>query len=270
MIVFSSALVLTRAAADVTDLPMIGYENAVTIENLVADQEDVDYPASNLANPLTNSLWKSASTADQYLTITLSGGDETDYIGVARHNFGSGNVVASVEGILDEEGAVYEELVAEQTFADDTPIMFVFEADHYVGLRLKLQPDAVEPQAAVLYAGKSLSVIRSVQPGFQPIKYAREREKLNGEAMNGDYTGTIIRSQRLSTPVEFRLLDPDWYWEEMQPFVDVAVDPFFFALFPDTRPLDVAYCWATNDPKPVVGQFTEEVDISFQLSGLGL
>ena len=73
MIVFSSALVLSRATADVTDLPMIGYENVVTIANLAADQEDADYPATNLANPLTTSLWKSGSTDDQYLTITLSG-----------------------------------------------------------------------------------------------------------------------------------------------------------------------------------------------------
>jgi hypothetical protein len=270
MIVFSSALVLTRASAEVSDLPMIGWQNFVTIENLAADQEDEDFPASNLANPLTSSVWKSASTADQYLTITLSGADETDYLGVARHNFGTADLVASVEGILDEPGAVWEEIVGEQTFPDDSPVMFVFEADHYVGLRLKLQPDAVEPQAAVIYAGLSLTVPRSVQPGFQPIKYARDRDRLNGEAMNGDYTGTIIRSQRLGTGVEFRLLDPDFYWDEMQPFVEESYEPFFFALFPDTRPLDVAYCWATNDPKPVVSQYTEEVDIAFQLSGLGL
>lgn len=268
MIVFSSALVLARPVDYVADLPMIGWNNVVTASNIDADYEAADYPATNLANPQTSSLWKSGTTADLYVTVNLSGADQSDYIAVARHNWGSGLVVVSVEAIVS--GGSWTEVVQEQLLGDDAPAMFVFTPNYYTGIRFHLQPASTQPQAAVVYAGLSLTVLRSVQPGFQPIKYARERETMNGRAMNGDFIGNIITSERLAAPLEFRLLDGDWYWDEMQPFVDASTEPFFLSLFPDTDPANVAFCWATNDPKPVVSQFTEEVDIAFQLAGLAL
>lgn len=270
MIIISSALVLSRAAALVPDLPVILYANLVTTTNIAADEEDSDYPATNLANLQTSSLWKSGSTADQYITVTLDASVETDSMGVARHNWGSGLVVVSVEAITAEPGAVWTEVVSEQQLGDDTPALFLFEAGFYIGLRFKLQPDAVEPQAAVIYAGQSLTLPRSVPIGHKPLKYSRTRETMNGRAMNGDFLGNIIMSQSLQTSFDVRLLGGDWYWQYGQPFVDASKDPFFLAWAPDTRPTDVAYCWATNDPQPVISQRTGEVDISLQLDGLAL
>jgi hypothetical protein len=267
MIVFSSALVLSRVDDETSDLPMILWESLVTVSNITADEEDADYPATNMANPQTSSLWKSGSTVDGYITVTLSGSDETDSLAVARHNWGSGLVVVSVEGEL---AGIWSEVVEEQLLGDDAPAMFVFEADFYTGLRFKLQPASVEPQAAVVYAGATLTVERNVQPGFQPIRYARDRQMLNGVAMNGDFIGNIITSERLASTFDVHLLDGDWYWENMQPFVTQAMEPFFLAMFPDTEPENVAYCWATNNPRPMVSQITGEVDISMQLGGLGL
>jgi hypothetical protein len=267
MIVFSSALILERSAAEVADLPVILWENLVTVSNIVADQENADFPASNLANPQTNSLWKSGSTADQSLVITLSGATKTSAIGIARHNWGSGLVVVTINGTV---GGVPSIVAGPQLLGDDTPALFVFEDDYYTELEIALEPGSVEPQAAVIYAGLGLDVIRSVQPGFQPIKYARDRDMVSQRAMNGDFVGTVILSEALRAPLEFRLFEPDWYWDEMQPFVDQAHEPFFIALFPDSDDSNVAYCWATNNPKPVVSQFTEEVDIAFQLEGLAL
>lgn len=270
MILFSSALVLSRATAIVPDLPVILYDNLVTASNIAADEEDADYPVTNLANPQTSSFWKSGSTDDQYITITLDGSIETDCIGVARHNWGSGLVIVSVEAITAEDDAVWTEVVSERTLGDDTPAMFVFEAGFYVGLRFKLQPDTVEPQAAILYAGKSLTVIRSVPIGFKPLKYARSREVQSPDAMNGDFLGEIVISQTLGAPFDVRLMDGAWYWANMQPFVDVSINPFFLAWRPDTWPTDVVFAKATAVPQPTISQYTGEVDISMSLKGLAL
>jgi hypothetical protein len=271
MIVFSPALVLTAQQQIDENRPIICYENHVSVSNLVADQEDADYPATNLANPLTTSLWKSGSTSDQYLTVTLSGADEVDYVGIARHNFGSGAVIVSVEAITDEPGAVWEEVIDEQDLGDDRPALFVFEADHYVGVRLKLQPDAVEPQAAVMYLGRSLRMPKGLQPGHVPMPYARTRETLNGSSMNGEFTGSIVISQRLASSAIFKAIDGAWYRESMQPFVEVCRDPFFFAWRPVAFPSEVAYAWALSDPQPVQNYFRSDlVDISLDLGGLAL
>jgi len=268
MIVVSDALVLARAASYVPDLPIVLYDDLVTVANIAADQADANYPVTNLANPQTSSLWKSGSTADQYLTVTLDGTVETDCLSIARHNLGSGLTVASVEG---KTAAVdWTEVCGEQQLGDDTPAMFVFTSDFYIGLRLKLQPASVAPQMAVLSVGPSLKLPRSVPVGHKPLKTSRSRALLNPTAMNGDFIGNVVTSQTLSTTFAVNLLDPTWWDAYGQPFADACRDPFFLAWRPDSKPTDIAYAWATNDPQPVINQITKEVDISMNLAGLGL
>src|SRR5690606_19848477 len=112
--------------------------------------------------------WKSGSTADQYLTVTLDGDIETDCLGIARHNLGSGACGVTIEGITAEDGAVWEELATVTPGADDAPVIVLFEAGFYTGIRLFLEPGSVEPQAAVLYLGKALKLTKGIVPGFVP------------------------------------------------------------------------------------------------------
>jgi hypothetical protein len=269
MIVFSSALILTLAAADELWKPIIGWHNLVTVSNVVADEEDADFPATNLANPQTFSLWKSGSTAAHVLTITLSGEHEVDYVGIARHNLGSGLCTVSVWAITGDIGAVYEEVLAEQYLGGDGPAMLVFEGDHYVGVEVRLTPDAVEPQAAVLYVGHTLTLQRGIQPGHVPIPYGRTLEVLNGRSMSGEFLGSVITSQSLASQANVGLLDPDWYRANFQPFLDAHV-PFFFAWSPETYPDEVGYAWLTADPQPRVSTTTGEVDVSIQFAAVAL
>lgn len=267
MIVISDAVIAARGVDYVADLPIVLYDNLVSVSNIAATYEDSDYPVTNLANAATELLWKSGDTSDGYLTITLDGTIAINAMGVARHNWGSGLVVASVEG---DTGSGFVEIVAEQQLGDDSPALFVFESDYYTSIRFKLQPDAVEPQAAVVYAGAALTFPRSVPIGHKPLKYSRNRQLLNVQAMSGDFLGNITLSQNLSSNFDVKLLDGTWWWTYGQPFIDVCREPFFLAWRPDTRPLDVAYAWATNDPQPIISQITGEVDISLSLGGLAL
>src|SRR5690606_20831318 len=100
--------------------------------------ELTDFPASNLANPSTTPLqgWRSDSTADQYVTATVSPQVEVDYVGIARHNLGSTQTVVTVEAILADEGADWEVVVEPTTLGDDAPAVFRFAPDFYVGVRL--------------------------------------------------------------------------------------------------------------------------------------
>lgn len=269
MIVISDALVATVDLFDALKRPIFCWDNQVTVANIVADEQDADFPATNLANPSTNSLWKATSTADQYITVTLSGTNDMDCAALARHNLGTGLCVISIEGITGDIGAVWTEIVAEQLLADDQPAVFLFEAAAYIGIRFKLQPDAVVPQAAVAHVSQRLTMVRGIPPGHTPINFGRSRETLSSRAQNGDFLGQIITSERLANSVEFKWLDAAWYRSTFQPFIDAAV-PFFFAWAPVDYPRDVGYAWLVNDPVPVINRLNGDIDISMQLGAVAL
>ncbi|MBV5268982.1 MAG: hypothetical protein JZU55_02525, partial [Afipia sp.] len=119
MIVISSNYVLSPAAAAADpDLPAVGYHNVVRADSIVADTQEANYPASNLANPATHLEWRAEDDSEQYITITTNEVDPIDYIGIARHNLGTAEIVVSVEANID---AVWTEIVEETMLPDDTP-----------------------------------------------------------------------------------------------------------------------------------------------------
>ena len=268
MIVFSSALVLEGILEEESSLwPLFLWDNLVTISNIAADEEDADFPITNVTNPQTTSLWKATTTGDQSITITLSGAEEVDCIGIARHNFGTGNIVASIEGMNGDEGAVLEEIVGEQSLADDSPVIFLFEGDHYVELQINLAPDATIPQAAVIFVGKAMRMPTGIPPGYTPIVDALKTEVLSPLSENGEFLGDIIISQRLESQASFIGIDGDWYRETMRPFLRQR-KPFFFAWSPLLHPDEVAYAKFVGDPNPVINRTTGEVDLSIGMMGL--
>jgi hypothetical protein len=269
MIFFSGALVVSPGFSKEGWLPLIGFDNLVTISAIDADFETTDNPASNLGNYQTSSVWKAGSTADGYLTFTLTGDTKSNYIAVARHNWGSGLVLTTVEAITAEPGAVWEVVVAALYLGSDAPEMLVFEDDFYVGVRFKLEPAAVEPQAAVIYVGEALRLPKGIPPGHVPIVDAREREAIRGDAQNGDFLGSITVSERLATTLDLEDLPGDWYRENLRPVIQ-GDRPFFFAWSPVAHPDEVGFCEITNSPKPVISQETGEMNVSLALAGLAL
>jgi hypothetical protein len=267
MIYISPSVVLASSIYDLAN-PVFLWNNLVTVAGIAADEEDADYPASNLANPQTSSLWKSGSTADQSIEFTVDSDAPIDSVGIARHNWGSGVVEVTILGITAEPGAVYTEL-ANFTPGDDSPVLAVFDADFYIGIRIDLEPASVEPQAAVVYVGTLLTMPRSTPTGFVPLPDALDRDMLLGVAENGDFLGDVIVSERLSTNVEFRTLDGDWYRTNMRPFVQAAV-PFFYCWSMTQRPEESGYAKFDGTPQGSVSQWTGEMDVSLKIIGLAL
>src|SRR5687768_7274229 len=113
-LVISSALVLAEVADDLSlNHPVIGWHNVVTASTIVATNEDASYPASNLANPTTHLEWRIDDDTEQYLTVTTNCIDEIDYVGIAGHNYGSGEIPVSVGYFDTSSPPVWVELVEE-------------------------------------------------------------------------------------------------------------------------------------------------------------
>lgn len=272
-IVFSPGLVIGAALQFPLSHPMVGWHNQVAFNNVTAESAAAGHPATNLANPSTANRWLSASTAEQLVTVTDLDG-QTDYVGIARHNFGSAGVIVSVEAITGEPGAVWETIHPGLLPANDGPIMLPFEPGFHIGVRLRLVPDAIAPSMAVLFVGKSLVLQRSMQAGFTPITDARENDLVTGWAHAGELLGAIIEGSSSSNNAEIKALEPAWYREAMAPFVDAgnAGEPFFFAWDPEHHPDEVGFCtFANGKVRPVINYLAgHEIDIMIPMNAVSL
>lgn len=266
---------IVSGSTGVTDAPLLGWQNLVTVASLASDEEDADYPVTNLANPSTAARWVAESTTDQYVTVTLSGSDPVDYVAIARHNLGSGGATVSVQVSDGGDPESWTTIGTATVPANDEPIMFVFDEEETPPkIRVKLQPDAVIPQMAVLHVGKLLRLPNGIVPGFVPLTWAAMDDVISAESEAGDYLGQIVRRQSLSTSVEVQWIDYDWAKANMADFLAYARQqkPFFFSWMPSSYPSEIGYAWSRNDIRPVAKRTAAgiAVDIAFNLKAVAL
>ncbi len=267
MIVVSSNYVLSvvAEAAD-PDLPAIGWHNVVTAGSIVADTQEANYPASNLANPATHVEWRAADDSEHYLTITTNEVDPIDYVGIARHNFGTAEIAPSIEGFIDE---VWTELVEAVMPADDSPLVFRFVAQSLAQVRIKLPAGADSARAAVVYVGRLLDLERKIYVGHTPMPHGRKTNVANNRSETGNFLGRIVLGEGRETTVPMSLISPAWYRSNMDPFLSVAQErPFFFAWRPSSYPREVGYGWLVNDPKPTPVGPSNLIAFDLQVAGV--
>ena len=269
-IVISGSFVVTDSTPEypvTADHPVIGWHNIVAATNIVATYEDPDYPASNLATALTHEEWRSEDDGEQFLTLTTGYVDDIDYVGVAKHNWGSDQIAVSLEGFIDGD---WVELVAERLLTDDSPLLFRFTAQSLSQVRIRLQaPTDVLPRAAVVYVGKLLTLERKIWNDHVPIPHGRRTEIQNGRSESGNFLGRIVLGAWRESVIPLSLLSPGWVREYAQEFlVAAATTPFFFGWRPETYPAEVGYCWTTEDPIPAPKSPANVIAFDLKVSGV--
>jgi hypothetical protein len=274
-IILSRALVLTPQTI-LLNTPVFGWLNAAA--SITATTEADGFPASNLRNPSTALKWVAdapgSPPADEYLTVTLDGVAEVDYLAVAVHDFGTGQNTLSVEALdTSTSPDTWDEIVEEHILANDDPVLFRFMPAVYSQLRLRIQPSPLgtTPLAAVLYAGKLLVVPRGTHQDHAPINLNIQSTVMTGKSETGNFLGRVVLSEGRSTSIAFQRLNATWYRTYMQPFVAAAkADPFFFAWKPQESTRDVGYCWLTNDPQPSLHFDTGTLGLTLNMGGVAI
>lgn len=277
-VVVSSGLVVSPGVDGLTaDNPIIGYQTLVTANNVTATTAQTDWPASNLSNVSTYLKWKAQSGSpllDEYLTVVPDTADDIDYVGIAGHNFGSGQMPVSVE-VLDESTspATWVEVISEVLLADDGPVIFRFDKDVYPSVRLRIQPsllaEQVTPFAAVLYVGELLILQRRIYVGHTPIPYGRQLNLANHRSISGAFLGRIVLSETVQTSIELQNLTASWYRANFEPFLQAAREiPFFFGWRPGTYPREIGFSWLSGDPQPQNQLANGMMSISFDVEGI--
>jgi hypothetical protein len=255
------------------DNPIIGWHNRAVPANIAADTEADGFPASNMGNPSTNLRWVGADVSpqlDEHVTIQVNSVDDLDYIAIARHNLGSGQIPVSVE-YLDPDASPenWEELIAPVLLADDGPTLFRFPPQALVSIRLRLQPGAELPTIATIYTGKLLVLQRRIYVGHTPMPFGRTTKITNARSESGNFLGRIVLNQMTGTSVSLKNLTPSWYRTFMEPFLRQAQErPFFFAWRPQSYPHEVGYAWLTNDPQPTNQLANGMMSVDLQMNGV--
>lgn len=260
------------------DSPVIGYDNLVVSSNVTATTENPDYPASNLANPATNLIWRSAAgspSSPEYITVILDTPEEVDYLAIARHNFGTNFTPVSVEGLAEPDGSPLDwfELVSDHLLSDNGPVIFRFTKQSLYAVRLKIHESQAaaptSPELAVMYVGELLVLQRRIYVGHTPITYGRELQVANHRSISGAFLGRIVLSSTRKTGVNLMNLTPSWYRTYFDPFVLAAQEiPFFFAWRPGDYPLEVGFCWLTSDPRPSNQRGNGMMQVDLELEGV--
>lgn len=265
-VVISHGLVLAALVEGGPNAPLIGWHNLVTASGIVADEEDANYPATNLGNPSTALRWEAETTADQYINFSVSSLESIDYVGIARHNLGTGQTTVSVEALNEDEE--WYEIADEMIPAGDQPIVLHFEAIQTSEIRIKLQPVALIPRIAVVYIGKLLRLQRGLQPGLVPLTWAASDDIIDAQSEAGDYLGAMVMRQSLATSVSVQWLDYSWWNENMPGFIAHARQrkPFFFAWLPASYPNEVGYAWTQSDIRPEAHNVLQGVAVHFDMS----
>lgn len=266
MIVISNNLVLS-SLGDTIDNPLIGWKNLVTVGNTTATSELVDFPAANLANPSTFLKWKGDEISGvNFITFDIASIEQVDYIAVAGQNWGSAQIVVAVEGFID---GYWVNLVQEVILSDDSPALFRFTPQSLLAIRFVLDGGITFPEAAVVYCGKLLILPRRIYVGHPVIKFNRSATLINGRSESGQFLGRIVLGENNNTSIQQKNISPLIFREDIEPWLKAAVEiPFFFAWRPMSYPLEVGYCWSTND-----SQMTNQLSnglIEYQIALQGL
>lgn len=278
MFYISSDLVLDGSSQDLRpDGPLVGYRTLVTFDNIAADEEAEGFPVTNLSNPTTSELWKGTTTGVQYVTLDLGTEDSADYIGLARHNFGSGGTSFVVQ--VSDDGDSWTDAADAVAPGDDSPLMQRFEVTTSRYWRLAITPGTLAPSVAVFYLGRVLVLQRNIYGGHTPISYSYANVSSVGISESGQYLGAVARRANPSTDIQQKNLTASWARANMDPFFTEAQGlgatgirrSFFFAWRPTTYPLEVGYGWIPPGSPPTLANQSRGValmDAAFSFQGV--
>lgn len=245
--------------------PVILWENLVTIDNVTAETEEAENPATNLANPNTSAIYRAADTTDQDIVVTLSG-ETIGAVGIARHNLGTSGIPITLS--IDDGGG-YDVIIPEFTPSDDSVLIFQFPPQVATAVKLRLNTGGADPaEIAVLFIGPALTLQRRLYVGHTPVTLGRRTESTVGRSQSGEHLGSVITGEWHAGSIALQNLTATWYRASMAPFIANAPEPFFFAWRPSTYPNECGFCWFAGDPIPTNDRGNGMMGVSFDFEAL--
>lgn len=234
---------------------IIGFKNLLTAST-TADAEKALVPN-------TYERWRPPSGAVT-VKFQMTTAAEIDFIGIAAHNLrGESFVLSTAETVggatTDVEG--FSPL-------DNSAIMANFEPRTVQEIIFTATLSAPN-EIGIVYAGKALEMQRNIYGSHSPINLSQKTTFQSSQTETGQFLSRNIIRKGLASNFSWRLLDPDWYRENFQPFVESARTlPFFIKWRPDLYSNEVAFTHTKGDITPQnMGGGHNKMSVSMNILG---
>lgn len=249
--------------------PIIGYHSVLLPSDFTASSPVTGRPAANMWTPDTASVWQgnaySGAVADYEETIEISNSNNTvvNYLGIAKHNFGTGGYTYVFQ-YSEDSGVSWDDLTTPRIVANNNAILEYFDDVTYGLFRIKLTKEDVTSVAAPIIAhiklGAALILQRRIYVGHKPATIAKKVKKITNGSENGQYLGQEVIRSYYTTECSQDNNTPAFVREKVAPFIshingDVVVQgsapaSFFFAWRPTDYPEEVVYGWTSDNIEP--------------------
>lgn len=268
-LLISPNFVVAGVAAALPPFPLtharIGYRTICTADNVVASSQAAGCPAEDAVNIFTNEYWKPAVMPATW-TVDAGVAVDSNYIGIAAHTLGSSGVTVKIHSSTDAE--VWTERFSFAP-ANNATIMLLYGTVSARYWRLTVS-GATAPRIGVIYIGEALEMMRPIYGGHGPLTLCRNTTIYNQLTEGGQFNGRSVVRGGLGTTFSWKNLDPDWYRQYFDPFVEAAIrTPFFIAWRPQRYPNEVGYVWVPGGIKPSNMGVRGLMEVSMDVVGVG-
>lgn len=235
----------------------IGYENRLISSNVT--------DAEKALTKNTYERWFDGGGAME-ARFQLDNISTIDYIAIGAHNLGTRGSTVSVSTAPTVNGTFTERFVI--TPADDEAIMVLLGDIETVADVKVTVTNGADREIGLIYCGKALQMYQPIYGGHSPIDLSQRTEYQSVVSETGQFLGRTITRKGIEARYSWQHLDPDWYREKFQPFVQHAVrSPFFIKWRPD-RYETTALGYTNGDIRPTnMGGGHSLMSVGFQLKG---
>lgn len=280
MIYISNAIYLANLSEYGTR-PVIGWHSIITLANLsqpLTSSSNPDRPLENLWTPDTSQVWEAYGNGSTVIDIANTTGAAVDYLGIAKHNFGSQNVEYTLQSSLDK--STWTDVVSAKVVTNDNAILHYFDSvdDPYFRLKLVGTVDYDAPMIAHMKLGRLLILERSMYVGHSPATLSPKSKKITNGSESGQYLGQVVTRRWYQSSCKQENCSPSWVRSNLPEFIKhvqvgreddgTAQGTFFFAWRPSDYPGEVIYAWTDDDIEPSNQRPNGMMEYSFNMQGV--
>ena len=256
------------ANAESMQFAKIGYVNNGKVATWSSSGAQTNYDVTALNSEMTVRRWRS-TTNICWIQANYFGSVDVDYIAFAAHNLSGKAISVYVNGEATP--------VATHTPTSNDPLMILFQKEASVTiLKVEIDGDTSEESSAetgelteigIVYFGAILEMPVKVQNTHSPANLSRVTTIKPRLSDSGQFLSKTIIKKGYEAKYTFEHIDPDFYRDDFDLFVEAAVTrPFFMAWNQYSYPEDVVFGWVEKDIQPSFMGVLDYMAVSFTMN----
>jgi hypothetical protein len=293
MIYISQDLYLSAPiTADLVNRPLVGYKSVLRPLDFSVqfDGPVVGPDPSIMWSPDTYSFFARSFSdtapggASTFIDMANPGSEPVDYIGIARHNFGTRGYAVSVEHSFDGSEWVASTNPAIPPNNKSIFIVFVEQTAPFWRLRISYttggSAQIIQYQIAHIKLGKAIRFARPRYVGEIPSGMDYQVEMIRSKSDSGQIVSSVLTSSHLPYNITQNHTDPQFVRQTINPFLRHCqlLEPtagngprgtFFYAWRPEDYPNELMYCDTPTSVSNPSNQLSNGL-MEFSLSGTGV